>query len=514
MDIFIVHDGHESGPHSEKATRQLLDQGEVAASDFAWREGLPKWLPLSELLETPILPASSAPPAPEATTQVEPATAKQKALLNYLAIAFRPDLTRDQASRLVNDAMEDGKNSERLSLWNEERLRLHPELFGAEAQAKKENRANHFFELCQAQGAEYFSGISKAHCQVLVGFLDVKFPHWDARAADAAEHYFFPAVAEKFPQLVQKQWRGRLHYPSEGMKVSSDIVRKSPTSKLQTTGTSALVAVARGLALGGLILGVLYLGYQTMHQDVNAASVQGNTPATEKAAVAATPAPEIPATVSNLPQNLPPIEAVAPVAEVVPAPPAPTPHPAPVATTPIPPPPPPSVLVAVVPEPAMSPAPSVDPSPTMGAIPPPPPPAAALPAAPAVDPGATMSPSGVPGLPTMTAPAGEPPVPVIPPPATLPAPAVLPSNPVEPGLTPPPVAVMPTPPGFTEPPHTTSAAKTGIVLTKPVEIQLAYGKIVLPIGTPVKLVSRQGQALKVSYQNSVIMIPVTSTDLE
>jgi hypothetical protein len=59
-----------------------------------------------------------------------------------------------------------------------------------------------------------------------------------------------------------------------------------------------------------------------------------------------------------------------------------------------------------------------------------------------------------------------------------------------------------------------TAPRTSLLLTKPLEIQLAYGKMKLPAGTPVKLVARQGNQLKVNYQNSVITIPATSTDLE
>ena len=108
--------------------------------------------------------------------------------------------------------MEDPALAARVGKWNEERLRLHPELFAAEISARRENRANHFFDICQTEGAEYFPKITKAHCQVLVGFLDVKFPAWDARMDTAAKDYFFPAIAEKFPQVIDRQWRDRFHY--------------------------------------------------------------------------------------------------------------------------------------------------------------------------------------------------------------------------------------------------------------------------------------------------------------
>ena len=71
------------------------------------------------------------------------------------------------------------------------------------------------------------------------------------------------------------------------------------------------------------------------------------------------------------------------------------------------------------------------------------------------------------------------------------------------------------PPTGPDPGATTTAAhKTNLILTKAVEIQSQYGKIVLPPGTPVRLVSRQGATLTVNTRNGVVNVPVTSTDLE
>ena len=263
--------------------------------DFAWCPGMSDWGPLSAVL-APASVTNAAPPAveeaPPEPRVAEPATEKQKAFFSYLGIAFSPELTKDQASMLVNDAMEDPKNTERLRQWNEDRLRLHPDLFGTEIQAKKENRANRFFELCQTEGAEYFTTITKAHCQVLVGFLDVKFPNWDAREAEAAWNYFYPAIAEKFPQLVQKQWRGKFHY-AEGQKVAAEITRKAPTARLRKATPSPLAAVARGVVFGVLILGVLYLVHRTM-QDGAGPTPRPEKPVDPAASVAAKPAEPLP----------------------------------------------------------------------------------------------------------------------------------------------------------------------------------------------------------------------------
>jgi hypothetical protein len=137
-------------------------------------------------------------------------------------------------------------------------VRLHPDLFAAEIQAKRADRVQLFLELCQTAGADYFTGVTKAHCQVLVTFLDVKFPRWDAHEGTAVEDYFFPAIAEKFPQLVNKPWRGRLHY-REGPVSGAGAARKAPTARLVHSTTSPVAAIVRGIVLGLLILAVLYL---------------------------------------------------------------------------------------------------------------------------------------------------------------------------------------------------------------------------------------------------------------
>lgn len=482
MDIYILREGQETGPFSLETTHTLLRQGDVAAGDFAWRPGMEKWVALSELLEAP--PAQSAAEKTEESPAecAEPATEKQKALLGYLGIHLPASLSKDQAARLVNNAMEDAQHTQRLALWNDDRLRLHPALFAAEIQTKKENRAGHFFELCQTTGAAYFSGITKAHCQVLVGFLDVKFPNWDASEAEAADHFFFPAVAEKFPQLVQKPWRGRLQY-ADGPKIAAEIARKSPTSKLGKPTASPLAAIARGIVLGVLLLGVLYLVQDSLRGNAQSAIVAEPSPESTIAVVARTTESSPPGS----PQ--PPPEAPAQHPGTTPAP-APAEHPA-------------AQIELAAAAPLATP-PTVPPDPALN----PPTPAAPTPAEPAMS-SLAMAPSPLHTAPMATLPGAEPPVPLPPPPATLPTASTLPAgHPSEP--IPAPTSMAPTAP--VEPAPT--APRTSLLLTKPLEIQLAYGKMKLPAGTPVKLVARQGNQLKVNYQNSVITIPATSTDLE
>ena len=165
----------------------------------------------------------------------------------------------------MTDAVDDPSNAKRLAMWSVDRLHLYPDLFTAEALAKKENRAQFFFDLCQTAGSDYFTGVTKAHCKVLVDFLDVKFPRWGETDAEATERYFFPAVAEKFPQLVNKAWRGRFRYGEGLVTPGVKTTRNSPTAKLVKPSDSPVRAIARGAALGLCVLGVLYVVHHVMH---------------------------------------------------------------------------------------------------------------------------------------------------------------------------------------------------------------------------------------------------------
>jgi hypothetical protein len=261
MDIYILRNDKKIGPFGEETVRTLIKQGDVVETDMACRHGASEWEPLGTVLETPA-PTPIDPPAGGST---EPATAAQIAFLSYFGIALPVGLLQEAASKLVTAAAADPKNARRLTMWQVDRLRLHPELFAAEEQAKKGNRAQLFFDLCQTAGEDYFTGVTKAHCQVLVAFLDVKFPRWDAKDAEATERYFFPAIAEKFPQLVNKAWRGRFRYGEGLVTPGAKATRKSPTAKLAQASDSPLRAIARGVVLGVCMLGVLYVVYHAMH---------------------------------------------------------------------------------------------------------------------------------------------------------------------------------------------------------------------------------------------------------
>lgn len=270
MNIYILRDGQKIGPFSEEAVRTLLQQGDVEEEDLACRQGASEWEPLNKVLETPSdspaeTPAEPPPPIHEPEPEPEPATAEQIAFLSYFGIEIPVGLQKEEAEARVTKAKEDPKNAKRVALWDIEKLKLHPDLFAAELKARKEDRAQFFRDLCQTAGSDYFTGVTKAHCQVLVAFLDVKFPRWDANEADATERYFFPAVAEKFPQLVNKTWRGKFQYGQSPVAGSAKVPGKTPTAKLAQHSSSPIGAIFRGLLLGLCILGALYVGYVGTH---------------------------------------------------------------------------------------------------------------------------------------------------------------------------------------------------------------------------------------------------------
>jgi hypothetical protein len=330
MDIYILRDGQETGPFSEETTQSLLKQGALVINDLAWQPGLPTWLPLIQVLypaavagasDTPTptpMPASfwTETPVPEAEpAKSEPATGKQKAFLTYVGTIFPPDLTKEKAALMMNEAMDDPALHDRVMSWTEDRLKLHPELFASEIQARKENRAQRFFELCRAEGAEHFTSVTKAHCQVLVGYLDVRFPNWDANETEGLWNYFFPAVAEKFPQLVNKPWRGKLHYPT-GRKVAAELVQRGPVAHPGRRGFP-VGALIRGMVFGLAILLMLYVGQQWVKDGgFRAATGSPTDPvapltslpsASETASVApVAPTPEPPSADSSAPAAGPP----------------------------------------------------------------------------------------------------------------------------------------------------------------------------------------------------------------
>ena len=56
--------------------------------------------------------------------------------------------------------------------------------------------------------------------------------------------------------------------------------------------------------------------------------------------------------------------------------------------------------------------------------------------------------------------------------------------------------------------------KTDLTLTKPVSVQLQFGKVMLPVGTKVKFLGAIPTGLKCNFNNNIIVVPATSTDYD
>src|SRR6266516_2110795 len=71
--IHIIKNNRQEGPYPEEEVRQKIFNGELVLTDLGWREGLPNWTSLSELLgmqAPPPLPIGtpSSSPLPVTTT--------------------------------------------------------------------------------------------------------------------------------------------------------------------------------------------------------------------------------------------------------------------------------------------------------------------------------------------------------------------------------------------------------------------------------------------------------------
>ena len=409
MEIFVIHEGLQTGPFNEENIQKLLKSGGLRGDDLGWSKGLPGWLPMNEVLAPGSERPSAPPPAPgmsgiRAMSGVvkKLATNKQKALLKFIGASFEEDITKLEAAEAISEALENPKLTPRFQKWGDEKLRLHPEYFQDEIDYRRANRVARLVELCETDGADAVKGVTKAHVQVLVESLDRKHPKWDADPVAALWEQLLPAIAEHFPPLMKEGWKTR--------RDSAHAPEPPP---------SAAHAALRGIVYGVGLLALILAGVHFFHDKTE-------TPAPTKVAVvsptpAPVPMPAEPPTVSALP----PQEPVAPAPEVAPAP-APMP------------------AVAVVPMPE-------------------------VPAAP----------------PTAPAPA--------------PVPDVAPVAPAMP---------------LVQPAGMAAIAKGVVTITKPVTVQLQFGKVTLAPGTKMRLIKLEGPNVRVNFNNNVILLPLATTDAD
>lgn len=63
MQIYIVKAGQETGPFSKEQLQSMLKAGMIALNDLAWRNGLPTWIPLHQIVHLNLTTSPVAQPA-------------------------------------------------------------------------------------------------------------------------------------------------------------------------------------------------------------------------------------------------------------------------------------------------------------------------------------------------------------------------------------------------------------------------------------------------------------------
>jgi len=185
-------------------------------------------------------------------------TPKQTALLQYFSI--RVPSTKQEASDLIDAAINDEAYSARLSAWNTDKLRLHPRLYERETAERKASRSESLWNAANDEvGGEGFplKRMTKAQADEAVSFLDAKFPGWDANlweefgiSIDALYDWFVPAAVKTTPTLVKREFEDTFSFPSG---IPKQTATSSPTKNRRSgCGVWALVIFC-GLVVLGLI---------------------------------------------------------------------------------------------------------------------------------------------------------------------------------------------------------------------------------------------------------------------
>ena len=226
MEIYLLRGGKETGPFDREAVEGMYRRGEVGEMDFAWRSGLVKWERVGDFL------------------RVGKVTGRESGVVERVKGEELPTFGTVKLSEAESVRVEVEVEEKKKAEWTSEERKI-----------RQAERAVVYQDFCQSVGVEYFTKVSKAHCLVVIGYLDERFPDWDGEVAEASRRYFFPAMAEKFPQLVVAGWRGKLRFEGEKRKVSTGGEGKA------WAGWRAVRAIpwpplGRALVLGGILVGM------------------------------------------------------------------------------------------------------------------------------------------------------------------------------------------------------------------------------------------------------------------
>ena len=226
MEIYLLRGGKETGPFDREAVEGMYRRGEVGEMDYAWRSGLVKWERVGDFL------------------RVGKVTGRESEVVERLKDEELPTFGTVKLSEAESVRVEVEVEEKKKEEWTNEERKI-----------RQAERAVVYQDFCQSVGVEYFTKVSKAHCLVVIGYLDERFPDWDGEVAEASRRYFFPAMAEKFPQLVVAGWRGKLRFEGEKKMVSTAGEGKA------WAGWRAVRAIpwpplGRAVVLGGILVGM------------------------------------------------------------------------------------------------------------------------------------------------------------------------------------------------------------------------------------------------------------------
>jgi hypothetical protein len=201
--IYIWDGNQNLGPLRRDELVQQLRVGIVLPSHFYWEEGMSDWARVASLPCCARFLASDAQKDMLSSMGVEydefltkddvsrileaqPATDRQLALMNYLGLTISPNLTKNEASELLDKAKQDPLIRERLERWNVDRLELHSALYAAERRSFKESRS----ELLLRRYREFRSDMRESGVSIknltleqinsLIVVLDRTRPRWDS----------------------------------------------------------------------------------------------------------------------------------------------------------------------------------------------------------------------------------------------------------------------------------------------------------------------------------------------
>lgn len=63
-ELYIGNGAEQSGPYTEEEVRAFVQSGHVTAQSQCWREGMPSWLPVSQMFPNLFPPAQPVSPTP------------------------------------------------------------------------------------------------------------------------------------------------------------------------------------------------------------------------------------------------------------------------------------------------------------------------------------------------------------------------------------------------------------------------------------------------------------------